>query len=63
MTELQLIHQERTNTGTAWTRNDSFEKNGYLVTTRINHDPDEDFVFISTSKYFYANYKPVDKKK
>jgi len=29
-----------------------FEKNGYLVTTRINHDPDEDFVFISTSKYY-----------
>jgi len=29
-----------------------FEKNGYLVTTRINRDPDEDFVFISTSKYY-----------
>tara|TARA_R100001460_G_scaffold52870_1_gene91821 strand:+ start:189 stop:905 length:717 start_codon:yes stop_codon:yes gene_type:complete len=31
MNELQLMHQERMNTGTAWTRNDSFEKNGYLV--------------------------------
>ena len=31
MTELQLMHQERVNTGTTWTRNESFEKNGYLV--------------------------------
>ena len=27
----QLRWQERVNTGTTWTRNDSFEKNGYLV--------------------------------
>jgi hypothetical protein len=31
MTELQLMMQERMNTGTAWTHNESFEKNGYLV--------------------------------
>ena len=31
MNELQLLFQENQNTGTAWTRNDSFEKNGYLV--------------------------------
>ena len=31
MSELQLMMQERMNTGTAWTRNESFEKNGYLV--------------------------------
>ena len=31
MTEEQLQFQERLNTGTAWTRNESFEKNGYLV--------------------------------
>ena len=31
MNEIQLMFQERHNTGTAWTRNDSFEKNGYLV--------------------------------
>ena len=31
MNELQLQLQERTNTGTAWTHNESFEKNGYLV--------------------------------
>lgn len=31
MTEMQLMFQERQNTGTAWTHNESFEKNGYLV--------------------------------
>ena len=31
MNEIQLMHQERMMTGTTWTRNDSFEKNGYLV--------------------------------
>ena len=40
MTELQLQWQERTNTGTAWTRNESFEKNGYLVIKDL-WDPDE----------------------
>jgi len=31
MNELQLMLQEKQNTGTAWTHNDSFEKNGYLI--------------------------------
>ena len=31
MTEMQLTFQEKKNTGTAWTRNKSFDKNGYLV--------------------------------
>jgi hypothetical protein len=31
MTEEQLFFQERLNTGTSWTRNEFFEKNGYLV--------------------------------
>ena len=31
MTKEQLQWQERMNTGTAWTNNESFEKNGYLV--------------------------------
>ena len=31
MTEEQLGNQERQNSGTAWTRNDKFEKDGYLV--------------------------------
>ena len=29
-----------------------FEKNGYKVTTRLNEDPDEDFIIMSNSKYF-----------
>lgn len=29
-----------------------FEKNGYHVTTRLNEDPDEDFIIMSNSKYF-----------
>lgn len=29
-----------------------FEKNGYNVTTRLNEDPDEDFIIMSNSKYF-----------
>ena len=31
MTLEQLQFQERRNTGTAWTRNEQFEKDGYLV--------------------------------
>jgi len=40
MTELQLMFQEKQNTGTAWTRNDKFEKDGYLVLKDL-WDPDE----------------------
>ena len=40
MTEEQLLWQERQNTGTAWTRNESFEKNGYLVIKDL-WDPEE----------------------
>ena len=29
-----------------------FKKNGYNVTTRLNEDPDEDFIIMSDSKYF-----------
>ena len=31
MNELQLLFQEKLNTGTAWTRNEKFDKDGYLV--------------------------------
>jgi hypothetical protein len=31
MNELQLQWQERQNTGTTWTHNEEFDKNGYLV--------------------------------
>ena len=40
MNELQLMMQERMNTGTAWTHNESFEKNGYLVIKDL-WDPEE----------------------
>ena len=40
MTELQIMMQERQNTGTAWTRNESFENNGYLVIKDL-WDPEE----------------------
>ena len=49
MTELQLMMQERTNTGTAWTRNEKFDKDGYLVVKDL-WDPEE-------------LYHPVPKKK
>ena len=49
MTEEQIAFQERKNSGTAWTRNDSFEKNGYLVIKDL-WDPEE-------------IYHPVPKKK
>ena len=34
MTEMQLMVQERQNTGTAWTRNESFEKEWVLGNQR-----------------------------
>ena len=40
MTEMQLMVQERRNTGTSWTRNEFFEKNGYLVIKDL-WDPEE----------------------
>lgn len=40
MTEEQLLWQEKTNTGTAWTRNEQFEKDGYLVVKSL-WNPDD----------------------
>ena len=38
MTEEQLLFQERLNTGTSWTHNKEFDKNGYLVINNLwNH--------------------------
>ena len=31
MPEMQLMFQERQNTGSAWTKNKEFDKNGYFV--------------------------------
>ena len=40
MTDIQVAFQERLNTGTAWTRNEKFDKDGYLV-VRDLWDPEE----------------------
>ena len=40
MTELDLMIQERRNSGTAWTRNEKFDKDGYLVIKDL-WDPEE----------------------
>ena len=40
MNEMQLMFQEKHNTGTAWTRNENFDKNGYLVVKDL-WDPEE----------------------
>ena len=40
MTDLQVMHQEKVNTGTAKTKNDKFEKDGYLVVKDL-WDPEE----------------------
>ena len=40
MTDVQLMFQEKLNTGTAWTRNEKFEKDGYLVVKDL-WDPEE----------------------
>ena len=42
MTEEQLVFQEKLNSGTSWTRNESFDKNGYLVVKNL-WDPKELF--------------------
>lgn len=38
--ELQILIQERTNTGTSWTRNEQFDKDGYLKVENL-WDPKE----------------------
>ena len=35
MSEMDLLMQERQNTGTTWTRNEQFEKDGYFVVRDI----------------------------
>ena len=40
MTEQQLMFQEKQNTGTSWTRNEKFDKDGYLVVKDL-WDPEE----------------------
>ena len=40
MTEIQLAFQERQNSGSAWTKNKEFDKNGYVVVKDL-WDPEE----------------------
>ena len=40
MNELELLFQEKRNTGTAWTRNEDFDKNGYLVVKDLQDPKD-----------------------
>ena len=40
MTEQQIMLRERRNTGTTWSRNEQFEKDGYLVIKDL-WDPEE----------------------
>ena len=70
MNELQLKSQEKKNTGTAWTRNDSFEKNGYLVVKDL-WDPEELYHPVPEEKGQYNywdknpehfNYVPVEQQ-
>ena len=59
MTEEQLGFQEKLNSGTSWTRNDSFEKNGYLVVKNL-WDPKELFSSVPehTGQYNYWDKNP-----
>ena len=54
MTQEQVAFQERVNSGTAWTRNESFEKNGYLVIKDL-WDPKELYSEVPEQKGQY-NY-------
>jgi hypothetical protein len=55
MTLNQLQFQEIRNTGTSWTRNDSFEKNGYLVIKDL-WDPKELYSPVPPEKGQYNYY-------
>ena len=55
MTEEQIAHQERLNSGTSWTYNDSFEKNGYLVVKDF-YDSDKLYHPVPKNKGQYNYY-------
>ena len=59
MNEMQLRFQEKINTGTAWTHNEQFEKDGYLVIKNI-WDPEELYhpVPENTGQYNYKDKNP-----
>ena len=55
MTEEHVNFTERNNTGTSWTLNDSFEKNGYLVVKNL-YDPDKLYHPVPEKKGQYNYY-------
>ncbi len=55
MNELELLFQEKQNTGTAWTRNEDFDKNGYLVVKDL-WDPEELYHPVPEKKGQYNYY-------
>ena len=63
MTAEQLGIQERTNAGTAWTRNDKFEKDGYLVVKDLWDAEDlyHPLPDIKGQLNYYSNSKDVTK--
>ena len=58
MSEMQLTFQEKVNTGTAWTRNDQMEKDGYLVVKDL-WDP-QDLYFPLPELKGQLNYWDMD---
>lgn len=40
MSESDILYQEKNNTGTAWTRNENFDKNGYLIIQNLYNSED-----------------------
>ena len=55
MTEEHVNFAERNNTGTSWTLNDSFEKNGYLVVKNL-YNPDKLYHPVPEKKGQYNYY-------
>ena len=55
MTELELMFREKQNTGIAWTCNEDFDKNGYLVVKDL-WDPEELYHPVPEQKGLYNYY-------
>ncbi len=53
MNDAELMWNERIKTGTAWTRNDSFDKNGYLILKDL-YDPKELFSVVPPKRGQYT---------
>jgi hypothetical protein len=60
MDELELMIQERRNVGTSWTRNEGFERNGYLVIKNL-FDPQELYHSVPVERGQINYYGSVDR--